>query len=88
MYDIFGFPEVGVFQPYYNISSFWHELTRGDSVCEGQVMSSVLIKDHSYLIIHKFMAHPVIGIRDRKCNEKIKIYSQTRTWIYAIQLID
>ena len=50
MYDIFGFPEGGICQPPldYNMSSFWHEITRGDRVYEGQVMTSGLIKDHSY----------------------------------------
>ena len=54
MYDIFGFPEGGVCQPplNYNISSFWHEITRGDRVYEVQIMTSGLIKDHSYFIIH------------------------------------
>ena len=59
MSEIFGFPQGGVFQPplNYNMSSFWHEITRGDRVFEGQVMTSGLIKDHSYLIMYKFMTH-------------------------------
>ena len=46
MFDIFGFLERGVYQPPldYNMSSFWHEITRGDRVCEGQIMTSGLIK--------------------------------------------
>ena len=45
MSNIFGFPEGGVCQPplEYNMSSFWHEITGGDRVCEGQVMTISLI---------------------------------------------
>ena len=46
------------------MSSFWHEITGGDRVCEGQVMTSGLIKDHSYLIMHKFMSHIIFGKKD------------------------
>ena len=46
------------------MSSFWHEITGGDRVYEGQVMTSGLIKDHSYLIMHKFMTHIIFRRKD------------------------
>ena len=58
MFDVFSFSEGGICQPpsNYNMSKLWSEITGGDKVCEGQVMTSGLIQSHSCLLMHKFMS--------------------------------
>ena len=47
------------------MSNFWAEITSGDKVCEGKVMTSGLIQSHSCLLMQKFMSYNIFGKTDR-----------------------
>ena len=62
MTEIFAFSEGGICQPppKFNICQFWFEITNGDRISNGDIMISGLIKSHSCLLMHKFMAHTIL----------------------------
>ena len=44
--------------------AFWRKISKDNSLYEREMMVSGLIRDHAYLIIHKFMAHNIFGKQD------------------------
>ena len=40
---------------------FWVEITKGDRISHGDTLISGLIDSHSYLLMHKFIAHTIYG---------------------------
>ena len=63
---IFDFHEGGICQtpPEFDMISFWGEITKGDKISHGDTMISGLIDNHSFLLMHKFMAHNNFGRND------------------------
>ena len=61
--EIFDFHDGGVCcpPPEFNLIRFWDEITRGDKIGHGDTMISGLIHNHSYLLMHKFIAHTIYG---------------------------
>ena len=63
MTEIFDFSEGGICYPplEFNMIGFWAEITKGDRISHGDTMISGLIDSHSYLLMHKFIAHTICG---------------------------
>ena len=63
MIEIFGFHEGGICYPppEFNLIRFWDEIIKGDKISHGVTMISGLIHIHSYLLMHKFIAHTIYG---------------------------
>ena len=63
MTKIFSFSEGGICYPppEFNMIGFWAEITKGDKISHGDTMISRLIDSHSYLLMHKFIAHTICG---------------------------
>ena len=63
MTEIFSFSEGSICHPplEFNMIGFWAEFTKGDRISHGDTMISGLIDGHSYLLMHKFIAHIICG---------------------------
>ena len=63
MIEIFSFSERGICYPppEFNMIGFWAEITKGDKISHGDTIISGLIDSHSYLLMHKFIAHTICG---------------------------
>ena len=63
---VFGFPIGGHKQApsEFDMLAFWKRLTKDSSFNEKEMMVSGLIRDHAYLLIHKFMAHNIFRKQD------------------------
>ena len=60
-------------------------------VCEGQIMTSGLIKDHSYLIMHKFMSHIIFERKDSTRDSPDELFMlwclKTNTKVYSTYFV-
>ena len=63
---IFGFFNEELYHPSidFNMHDFWSEITRDHRFSERESMSSRLIRNHSYLLMHKLMFHFIFGTQD------------------------
>ena len=63
MTEIFDFHKGGICYPLleFNLIGFWAEIAKEDKISHGDTMISGLIDSHSYLLMHKFIAHTIYG---------------------------
>ena len=54
--------------------AFWKKLTKDGSFHEKEMMVSGLIRDPTYLLMHKFMAHNIFGKQDNARVSKDELF--------------
>ena len=63
MFAVFRFPKGGICEApiRYKSRDFWRELTSPEEVWDVRGSPNGLIRDHSYMIMHKFICHSIFG---------------------------
>ena len=66
MSHVFGFPKGGLTLPpkYFDMLAFWRKISEDNSFHKRDMMVSGLIRDHAYLLMHKFIAHNIFRKQD------------------------
>ena len=63
---VFRIPKGGLTLPPkdFDMLAFWRKISEDNSFHEREMMVSGLIRDHAYLLMHKFMAHNIFRKQD------------------------
>ena len=93
MSHVFGFPKRGLTLPPkdFDMLAFWRKISEDNSFHEREMMVSGLIRDHAYLLMHKFMAHNIFRKQDSSTVSKDEFFMlwcmHTNTEISSAHLV-